>query len=147
MAYGSDRLPSRFPVGTKFVIEGKRGREGQVQVFSRYLEFPDGTFFPAAGPARQAQIAAEQDDGRGACGRVATDPAVGQRPTRLAGSWARSLAGCTGRPDTLRHDVVGHWPSPAINRRSRHAKTPASGGLGLKGDRSIAFFAYLHFAT
>ena len=46
MAYASGRLPSRFPVGTKFVIEGKRGREGQVQVFSRYLEFPDGTFFP-----------------------------------------------------------------------------------------------------
>lgn len=46
MAYGTSRLPSRFPVGTKFVIEGKRGGEGQVQVFSRYLEFPDGTFFP-----------------------------------------------------------------------------------------------------
>jgi len=46
MAYASGRLPSRFPIGTKFVIEGKRGREGQVQVFSRYLEFPDGTFFP-----------------------------------------------------------------------------------------------------
>jgi hypothetical protein len=45
MAYGSNRLPSRFPVGTKFVIEGRRGNEGQVQVFSRYLEFPDGTFF------------------------------------------------------------------------------------------------------
>jgi hypothetical protein len=41
MAYSSNRLPSRFPVGTKFVIEGKRGGEGQV--FSRYLEFPDGT--------------------------------------------------------------------------------------------------------
>ena len=46
MAFGSGRLPSRFPVGTKFVIEGKRGGEGQVQVSSRYLEFPDGTFFP-----------------------------------------------------------------------------------------------------
>jgi len=46
MAFASGRLPSRFPVGTKFVIEGKRGLEGQVQVFSRYLEFPDGTFFP-----------------------------------------------------------------------------------------------------
>ena len=46
MAYSSSRLPSRFPVGTKFVIEGKRGGEGQVQVFSRYLEFPDGTFVP-----------------------------------------------------------------------------------------------------
>jgi hypothetical protein len=50
MAYETSRLPSRFPVGTKFVIEGRRGGEGQgedqVQVYSRYLEFPDGTFFP-----------------------------------------------------------------------------------------------------
>ena len=37
MAYSANRLPSRFPVGTKFVIEGRRG------VYSRHLEFPDGT--------------------------------------------------------------------------------------------------------
>jgi len=53
MAYSLSRLPNRFPVGTKFVIEGKRGGEGQVQVFSRYLEFPDGTFFPL--PVRPAK--------------------------------------------------------------------------------------------
>jgi hypothetical protein len=57
MVYSSSRLPSRFPVGTKFVIEGRRGGEGQsgdeVQVFSRYLEFPDGTFFPL--PAHPVQ--------------------------------------------------------------------------------------------
>lgn len=46
MAFKASRLPSRFPVGTKFVIEGRRGGEGQVQVYSRYLEFPDGTFLP-----------------------------------------------------------------------------------------------------
>jgi hypothetical protein len=46
MRQGLDRLPRRFPVGTKFVIEGKRGGQGQVQVVSRYLEFPDGTLFP-----------------------------------------------------------------------------------------------------
>jgi hypothetical protein len=46
MTHALDRLPSRFPVGTKFVIEGKRGGEGQVHVVSRYLEFPDGTLFP-----------------------------------------------------------------------------------------------------
>jgi hypothetical protein len=50
MAFNLSRLPSRFPVGTKFVIEGRRGGEGQVQIFSRYLEFPDGTFLPL--PAR-----------------------------------------------------------------------------------------------
>ncbi|HXX08278.1 MAG TPA: hypothetical protein VEJ43_09445 [Pseudolabrys sp.] len=53
MASSLSRLPSRFPVGTKFVIEGKRGGEGQVQVFSRYLEFPDGTLFPL--PVRPAK--------------------------------------------------------------------------------------------
>ena len=34
-------LPSRFPVGTKFVIEGRPGKKGQT--FTRHLEFPDGT--------------------------------------------------------------------------------------------------------
>jgi hypothetical protein len=43
MAYSSGRLPTRFPVGTKFVIEGRPGDEGQMQVFSRFIEFPDGT--------------------------------------------------------------------------------------------------------
>jgi hypothetical protein len=47
MASRSARLPDRFPVGTKLVIEGRRG--GPV---SRYLEFPDGTFCPL--PARPA---------------------------------------------------------------------------------------------
>lgn len=46
MAYSS-KLPSRFPVGTKLVIESRRGgAEGQRQSCSRHLEFPDGTFFP-----------------------------------------------------------------------------------------------------
>ena len=31
------RLPSRFPVGTRYVIEGRAGH-----VHLRYLEFPDG---------------------------------------------------------------------------------------------------------
>jgi hypothetical protein len=42
MAYSLSRLPSRFPVGTKFVIEGRPAAEGQTQVFKRFLEFPDG---------------------------------------------------------------------------------------------------------
>jgi hypothetical protein len=65
MAYGSNRLPSRFPVGTKFVIEGKPGREGQVQVSSRYLEFPDGTFFPLpVRPLKHKQAPAGRRAGR-----------------------------------------------------------------------------------
>jgi hypothetical protein len=52
MAYRANRLPSRFPVGTKLVIEGPRRGEGQVQIYSRYLEFPDGTHL--ALPSRTA---------------------------------------------------------------------------------------------
>ena len=37
-----DRLPSRFPVGTRYVIEGRAGDEGRLRIHLRYLEFPDG---------------------------------------------------------------------------------------------------------
>jgi hypothetical protein len=33
----ASRLPNRFPVGTRYVIEGRAGR-----ICLRYLEFPDG---------------------------------------------------------------------------------------------------------
>jgi hypothetical protein len=56
------RLPSRFPVGTKFVIEGRRAGEGEVQVFRRYIEFPDGTHvrLPARPDKRRVAAAAGQ---------------------------------------------------------------------------------------
>ena len=53
MTSRSDRLSRRFPVGTKFVIEGRSGGEGQMQVFKRYIELPNGTFF--ALPAHSVQ--------------------------------------------------------------------------------------------
>jgi hypothetical protein len=37
-----DRLPSRFPVGTRYVIEGRGGGEGRLRISLRRLEFPDG---------------------------------------------------------------------------------------------------------
>lgn len=45
MSSSAVRLPSRFPVGTRFVIEGREGR-----IHLRYLEFPDG---------RQVELPAE----------------------------------------------------------------------------------------
>jgi hypothetical protein len=36
------RLPSRFPIGTRYVIEGRGGGDGRLRVHVRYLEFPDG---------------------------------------------------------------------------------------------------------
>ena len=37
MGCEAKRLPSRFPIGTRYVIEGRGGR-----ISLRYLEFPDG---------------------------------------------------------------------------------------------------------
>ena len=50
----SDRLPSRFPVGTRYVVEGRSGPPGRLRIQSRYLEFPDGRHvdLPVDRPAR-----------------------------------------------------------------------------------------------
>jgi hypothetical protein len=37
-----DRLPAQVPVGTRYVIEGRRGGDGDLRISLRYLEFPDG---------------------------------------------------------------------------------------------------------
>jgi len=75
MAYRSTRLPSRFPVGTKFVIESRHGGEGQTQVFSRYLEFPDGTMVTL--PSRKVPAQQKPVDPKG--------PPVPRRRSRRAG--------------------------------------------------------------
>jgi hypothetical protein len=51
------RLPSRFPEGTKYVVEGRSGGG-----FSRYLEFPDGTQLRL--PVRPAKAGAAGSGGR-----------------------------------------------------------------------------------
>jgi hypothetical protein len=42
MSAFADDLPSRFPVGTRYVIEGRSGGQGALRIHLRYLEFPDG---------------------------------------------------------------------------------------------------------
>jgi len=39
------QLPSRFPVGTRYVIEGHRGKEGELCVVSRKIIMPNGKSF------------------------------------------------------------------------------------------------------
>lgn len=75
------RLPSRFPVGTKFVIEGRRAGEGEVQVFKRYIEFPDGTHvrLPAR-PDKRRPAAAAGHTRRPRPVAAKQDPQAGGRP-------------------------------------------------------------------
>jgi hypothetical protein len=42
MSVQPKRLPTRFPVGTRYVVEGSGGPNGGLRIRSRYLEFPDG---------------------------------------------------------------------------------------------------------
>jgi hypothetical protein len=42
---GIGRLPRRFPVGTRYVLEGVPAKGGQLQVISRRLVLPDGQQF------------------------------------------------------------------------------------------------------
>jgi len=46
MSSFADRLPDRFPVGTRYIIEGQGGGEGRLRIRLRYLEFPDGRQVP-----------------------------------------------------------------------------------------------------
>ena len=38
----SSRLPRRFPVGAKYVVEGSGGEEGNLRVIARYVVLPCG---------------------------------------------------------------------------------------------------------
>ncbi len=40
---GASRLPSRFPVGTHYVVEGVPGKDGELLITSRYVVLPNGT--------------------------------------------------------------------------------------------------------
>jgi len=45
------RLPSRFPAGTKFVVEGEDAAGGRLRIVKRYLVYPDGTQVDLLGAA------------------------------------------------------------------------------------------------
>lgn len=36
------RLPSRFPVGTRYIVEGEPGHGGTLRIISRYVVMPSG---------------------------------------------------------------------------------------------------------
>jgi hypothetical protein len=59
----ADRLPNRFPEGTRFVIERRAG------CFSRYLEFPDGRHvdLPTRRLTSKKRVKAGRRPARGRC--------------------------------------------------------------------------------
>jgi len=63
----ADGLPSRFPVGTRYVVEGCGGAKGPLRIHLRYLEFPDGrqVKLPADIAHRRARTALMAHGARG----------------------------------------------------------------------------------
>lgn len=56
---GTSRLPSRFPIGTRYVVEGTPGKDGTFRITSRFVVLPNGTELPLPlKPARRVRARA-----------------------------------------------------------------------------------------
>jgi hypothetical protein len=53
------RLPSRFPVGTRYIVEGEPGKGGQLQIVSRYVVMPSGVRYDLMTPAERVRKPAD----------------------------------------------------------------------------------------
>jgi hypothetical protein len=54
------RLPARFPVGTRYVVEGEPAKGGKLRIVSRYLVMPSGVRYDlmnSAEPASKPDLA------------------------------------------------------------------------------------------
>jgi hypothetical protein len=52
-------LPSRFPVGTHYVVEGEPRKDGQLRIVSRYVVMPSGARHDLMTPAERASKPAD----------------------------------------------------------------------------------------
>jgi hypothetical protein len=53
------RLPSRFPVGTRLIVEGEPDRGGELRIVSRYVVMPSGVRYDLMTPAEPAHKPAD----------------------------------------------------------------------------------------
>jgi hypothetical protein len=52
------RLPSRFPVGTRYIVEGEPAKGGKLRIVSRYLVMPSGVRYDLMNTAEPARAPA-----------------------------------------------------------------------------------------
>jgi hypothetical protein len=53
------RLPSRFPVGTHYIVEGEPRKGGKLRIVSRYVVMPSGIRYDLMPPAGRARKPAD----------------------------------------------------------------------------------------
>ncbi len=66
------RLPSRFPVGTHYIVEGEPAASGRLRIVARYVIMPNGKRYDLMTPPKRARKPAKLTRG----GRVAPRPRV-----------------------------------------------------------------------
>jgi hypothetical protein len=54
------RLPSRFPVGIRYILEGEPGTGGKLRIVSRYVVMPNGRRYDLMTPAERARNPADR---------------------------------------------------------------------------------------
>jgi hypothetical protein len=57
-------LPGRLPDGTRYVIEGRRGKNGRLQIVSRQVILPTGEQFEVSAPVETPAKAASKQPAR-----------------------------------------------------------------------------------
>ena len=57
-------LPTRFPVGTRYIVEGEPGTGGELRIVSRYVVMPSGVRYDLMTPDRVRSAAAGPRKGR-----------------------------------------------------------------------------------
>jgi hypothetical protein len=88
----------RFPVGTRYVIEGRTGAGGGLQVFSRFVQYPDGAAYCChlIHRTRKPSVGGAAAKGRTLNSHHRNDAA---RPERRLGDVDERRHGCIGGRD------------------------------------------------
>jgi hypothetical protein len=143
----SSRLPRRFPVGAKYVVEGYGGEKGYLHVIARYVVLPGGRRINV--PASLSQPASPA--GPPHSGPILSDP----RMALLYGPAARckpkvmiwrswSCASVSG----LSMEPLSSWPSWISARARSHSRLGPEGHTGHLIANALARpFLHLLFPT
>src|SRR5438552_10504910 len=103
----AEGLPNRFPVGTRYVVEGHGGAQGALRIHLRYLEFPDGRQVKL--PADVAHRTRSQRR-RGARALGAENNFAHRKPGRDLGVEPTAPGGVPPSPQPLTHPAIRPWP-------------------------------------
>jgi hypothetical protein len=91
----SSPLPKRFPVGARYVVEGRGGEDGHLRVFSRYVVLPGGqrinvpsdlSKFGAKFGAKFDAVSVHAPRGKRACNRARASGTATKKIMRSAGT-------------------------------------------------------------